>query len=67
VTVVRLYELKRELAYYLAGRVPTEIDSTQLDRYAAKLTEILDADLENWLKLRAAQSARPVGNPGERS
>ncbi len=52
VTLVRLYDLKRDLTFWVSGADMTEIGVDLLAQFKGRLSTILEEDLKSWLKLR---------------
>jgi hypothetical protein len=52
VTVTRLQDLKRAFEFYVEGREDDEISEEKLALFMQRLNEILQEDLNDWLKLR---------------
>ncbi len=53
VTLVRLYNLRRDLKFQVAGAEPDEIDEDTLIKFKNRFMRILQDDLREWLKLRS--------------
>lgn len=64
VTLVRLYDLKRNLSFYISGLEQGEINSERIDEYLFSFHQILNDDLNAWLKLREeSPPVRSTNNP----
>jgi hypothetical protein len=52
VTLVRLYDLRRDIKFYVSGADKTELGVDLLSQFNARLSGILEEDLQSWLRLR---------------
>lgn len=62
ITLVRLYDLKREIQFYTAGEDASSLDMQEFSKYLAKLETILKDDLKSWLKIKARTVSTDTGN-----
>ncbi len=52
VTLVRLYDLQRDVEFYSSGIEQNELDGPTLARFMKRYDQIMSEDLQTWLKLR---------------
>ena len=61
VSLARLYDLERQLKFYVSGTDMADIDEEKLENFMDKFREILKDDLTSWLKMR--EGAVPLKEP----
>ncbi|MGD9374107.1 MAG: SLATT domain-containing protein [Desulfobacterales bacterium] len=52
ITVVRLYNLKRDFKFYRTGTEPNNVEQEILEEFKTRFYRILSDELKDWLKLR---------------
>ena len=54
VSLSRLFDLRRDIQFYVAGVEPEEFSMDQIEKFKDRFSRILQDDLREWLRLRSA-------------
>ena len=52
VTLMRLMDLKRDVAYYVAGTSSEELDIASLDKFKEHFDNIIQENIKEWIQIR---------------
>lgn len=52
VTLMRLHDLKRDVAYYVAGTTSEELDIAKLDNFKEHFDNIIQENIKEWIQIR---------------